>query len=110
MKSPLNVSRGTVITSINSFFSASRTQQVAMIFCGVTDSDHATASFFQDVKPVLFKIKINIYHKMLLKRKPFAYVSYILNNSKLDKQDELEVIFMVGSFFQIDEITENNET
>ncbi|CAF0983899.1 unnamed protein product [Didymodactylos carnosus] len=84
---------GTVV-SVNSFLSASRTRKVALIFSGASGLPNA------HLNSVVFEIKINIHHKNLLKRKPFADVSQL---SKQD-EDECEVIFMVGSFFRIDNI------
>ena len=103
-----NLKYGTII-SINSFFSASRDQGVALDFASTTGSDGSQKTFPSDVKPVLFEIKITIDFRIRTKRKPFADVSLIMNNGESDKPDELEVLFMVGSFFRIDEITENKE-
>ena len=90
---------GTII-SINSFFSTSRSREVALRFSGC---DKAPS---QNIRSVLFEIDINIDLKMQLKRKPFADVGFLSS----DEDNELEIIFMVGSFFQINEIIENKET
>lgn len=97
------------IISVSSFFSTSREQDVALIFSGAVNPDHAIVTFSNRVKPILFEIKIKINHKMKLKWKPFADIGYILNNGELDKPGELEVLFMAGSFFQVNEIIENKE-
>ncbi|CAF4088925.1 unnamed protein product [Rotaria sp. Silwood2] len=101
-----NLKHGTLIISINSFFSASRTQGIAVDFSGAIKPKDDTSILPDDIKSVLFEIEIKIDHKMQLKRKPFADVSHLWNGRNLDEQ---ELIFMVDSFFQIDQIIENKE-
>ncbi|CAF1011684.1 unnamed protein product [Rotaria sordida] len=103
-----NLQYGTII-SINSSFSASRDKAVALDFAGATGSDYTTKTSSSDIKLVVFEITITIDHKNPMKRKPFADVSFIMNDGKQDKPHELEVLLMAGSFFQIDEIIENEE-
>ena len=95
-----NLTQNTII-SVTSFFSASRNIKVALTFSG-TDKHQNN----QTQKHVLFKIEINIDHKNLFKRKPFADVGTWINKDQLEL-DEREVLFMAGSFFQINQIIEN---
>ncbi|CAF1133552.1 unnamed protein product [Rotaria sordida] len=97
------------IVSINSFFSTTRTKTVALEYAGLMSTDHITTNFSSHKKRLLFQIKININHQMQLKRKPFADISQLLYKGKKIKVDEYEVLFMVGSFFRVDEIIENQE-
>jgi tetratricopeptide (TPR) repeat protein len=99
------LTHGTII-SINSFFSTTRDKNVALDFAGVTDTDDSKITLQENQKRVLFEIDVKYDHKMQLKRKPFADVSYL---SDREKFWELEVIFMVGSFFQVDEIVPDVE-
>ncbi|CAF1289259.1 unnamed protein product [Rotaria sordida] len=59
-----NLNYGPIIISINSFFSASRTQGIALRFSGAIETDNVTSIFMEDMKPVLFEIEIKIDHKM----------------------------------------------
>ncbi|CAF1254556.1 unnamed protein product [Rotaria sordida] len=97
------------IVSINSFFSTTRTKTVALEYAGLMSTDHITTNFSSHKKRLLFQIKININQQMQLKRKPFADISQLLYKGKKTKVDEYEVLFMVGSFFRVDEIIENQE-
>ncbi|CAF3278113.1 unnamed protein product [Rotaria socialis] len=94
--------QGSFIISINSFFSASRTKNVALTFSGVIGSNKKSL----DLQPVLFEIEVEINQKMQGQRKPFSDICHL---STGPKKDEIEVIFMVDSFFRIDKIIENHE-
>jgi hypothetical protein len=84
---------GTLITT-NSYFSTTMGRNIAQKFAGKTT---------KDIAAVVFEITAQIKNSATNQRKPFAYIA---SHSQFG-DEELEVLFSIGSFFKINKIFYN---
>jgi tetratricopeptide (TPR) repeat protein len=87
---------GSLIT-VNSYLSASITRNIAMTYI------HGSPS--GELIPVIFEISAEFKDPNVPRRKPFAYIGHLSHYHAA----ELEVLFSIGSFFRVEEITLDEE-